>query len=417
MSNPPKADKPTKPRNPNGAGSLYWTKNHNGKEGWIFQTSVWDPVKKKSRYTRGFGGKSVQLAYQRHRDLVQKQVLTGGEKQLKTVTLVKYLETWLSDLEPAIGAQTYRKYRKDIENHVIPTLGAKQLGKITKDDYRDLFYKTLKDSGTSARNHAYSTLTGMLNHAVREGVIENNELQKVAKPKHRSVVKKYDDKYSRKRAEMSVRLLEWLSEPDNKYKDHRNRILFMFLGLRRSEILGLEWDSVTSLDKKNNGKIVINRSLNRHEPHTGKKGYYIQPYTKTENERKIVLPEAFRKALIDEKKKNRTATDKQFSDLVFLSKSGTPISWGRHDTIWREVLLAYYNKNEHKYDKLPAEDYFRPHAVRHLTATFLYMSGTPAREAAEFLGHTTEKMTEHYTHLQDEGKIAASAGLAKQLRL
>lgn len=416
MANHTTAGKPDKPRSPNGAGSLYWTNNHNGRSGWIYQTSTWDPDKRRSRYIRGFGA-SPQIAYQRHAELVQKRIKQGSSNTPKTVTLAKYLEIYLNDIQPRIGDQTYRKYKTDITTHILPTLGKKQIGKITKEDYHNLFYKVLDTTGTSARYHAYKTLSGMLNHAVNNGVIEQNVLKRVPTPQHMSKVKKFDDKYASRRASVSINLLKWLSEPDNKYADHRNRILFMFLGLRRGELLGMEWDSITSIDKANNAKLTINRTLNRHEPHTGQTGYYIQPYTKTKTDRKIILPEPFRKALLNERKKGRTAKDPQFKDLVFLNQSGAPYTWGYHDRMWREILTAYYNKDGKKYDKLPEDHYFRPHAVRHLTATFLYMSGVQARDAAEFLGHSTDKMTEHYTHLMDEGKLNTSKSLAAQLRL
>ena len=408
------------PKAPAGSGSLFETDNYNGKSGWVYQTSHRDPETNRRFYVRGFGV-SPHLAYSAHKKNHDKRFTANQPesyaKVKKVPTVADYCETWLKNIKPTVGAQTFRKYSKDLENHILPHVGKEKITKLQKQDFHNLFYKKLDKIGTSARFHAYKTFNIVLNAAFNDGVIDRNYLKTIPTPRHTTVVKENDDIWISRRVGIATNMLKWLSNPENPYHDHYVRILFMFLGLRRGEILGMEWSSITGLDRKGNARLRVNRVLNRHEKHTGQSGYYIQPYTKTRNSRRIYLPEAWRKALLAEKQKNRVAKDSQFKDLVFLTPEGGNYSWGKHDRLWREILTAYVNTGKKKYDVLPEEYYFRPHAARHVTASVLFSSGVSIQHAAEILGHDSTRMTEHYTHFMKDQQTASTKALETGYKL
>ena len=408
----------TDKRAPLGAGSLFQTTN-NGRQGWTYQTSHTDPLTGKRSYIRGFASTPKQ-AIQRHSINLNRRINRAGtitKPRDTSPVLSTYVEQWLERIQPTIGAETYRKYSRDLEIHLLPKLGKKRLNELNDEVLHHHFYKTLENTGTSARLHAYKTFNIVLNYATDRGHIDRNPLKLVPIPEHETKVQRNDTRFINKRVNIATDLLKWISQPGNPYEEHRNRILLMFLGLRRAEILGLEWSSITQLTRKGKAKLTIDRQLSRHEKHTGKQGYYIKPHTKSKKPRTIYLPEIWRKALLDEKKKNRIAREAQFSNLVFLTPAGNHYTYKQHDELWREILTAYYNKTTHKYDRLPDSEYFRPHAARHITASLLFSSGVSLIHAQQILGHSTAAMTQHYTHLMEEGLISSTAALAKALRL
>jgi len=393
----------------NGQGSLYETKNYNGHAGWIFSTTEWGPNGKRIRI-QGFGHtKQTAIAAQKRAVKRREEKLNKRAEIIEQLSIAPtfntYCAQWLDNKQPTLGDQTWRKYKADLNNHILPHIGKKRLDEMGKQDFHNLFYKTLAETGTSARFHAYKTFSFVMNTAFDEGLVEKNYLKTIATPTHHTSVKSEDDRWISYRVGISRSLQRWLAKPETPYHDHYTRIMMMYLGLRRGEVLGIEWNSIQNLHKKDKATLTVDRTLQRHEPHTGKKGFYIQPYTKTKTTRIIHLPEPWRKALLLEKSKNRVAVDPQFKNLVFLTPEGKHYAWKKHDDLWREILTYYVNlgrKEGEKYEKLPAEKYFRPHATRHVAASVLFDQGVPAQQAARILGHSTTKMTEYYTHFMEK---------------
>lgn len=412
-----------KPKALNGTGSTFWTENYNGHAGYIRMTTEWDQNGKRIRI-RGFGhtptaavAAHARAVKKREAKLTQKvETAIAIEAEANRVpTFTEFTETWLHIKQPSIGEQTYRKYRKDLENHILPHIGHLPLDKPTVDDFHNLFYRDLANVGTSARLHAYKTFSFLMNTAFDRGLIKRNFLKSVATPKHITRVSQVDEENISYRVGISRSLQRWLAKPETPYHDHYARIMFMFLGLRRGEILGMTWGSIHNLEKKGKATLTVSNTLQRHEKHTGSSGFYIQPYTKNKKTRIIHLPEPWRKALLMEKAKNRVAKDPQFKDLVFLTPEGNFYSWKKHNDLWTEILTYYVNIGEKvKYDKLPEKKYFRPHAARHVAASVLFDEGVPVQQAARILGHSSTKMTEYYTHFMEkkmaEGSHSFSSG-------
>lgn len=408
----------------NGQGSLYETANYNGNAGWVRQTSHWNEATGKRYYIRGFGHSKI-AAIQAHERAVKKREAKTSQS-FETVAAIQaeanrvptfneYVETWLKFKEPEIGAQTYRKYRKDLENHILPHIGNKALNECGREDFHDLFYTELKNIGTSARFHAFKTFSFVMNSAFNEAKIERNYLKMIKTPKHITVVKQEDERWISYRVGISRSMQRWLEKPDTPYHEHYARIMFMFLGLRRGEILGMSWNNIANLSKKGKATLTVAQTLQRHEKHTGQSGFYIQEYTKNKKTRIIHLPEPWRKALLMEKAKNRVAVDSQFKDLVFLNEEGNFYTWKKHNDLWTEILTYYVNlgrKQDEQFDKLPAEKYFRPHAARHVAASVLFDEGVSVQQAARILGHSSTKMTEYYTHFMEKKMAEGSHSFA-----
>lgn len=92
------------------------------------------------------------------------------------VTFGDYATTWLANRHVAgrpIKARTREHYSAILEDHLLPTFGAKPLAAITPKDVRDWHAKTLVDRPT-LRSHAYSLLRTILASAVTDELIDAN---------------------------------------------------------------------------------------------------------------------------------------------------------------------------------------------------------------------------------------------------
>lgn len=390
-------------RAPKGSGSLFQVTRRDGDKEWCAVLS-WRDYNNLDRYgkakrvfVRGFGP-TPQIALQRRQERLLKRYADGITSKERTPRLSTYLDTWL-DSYPSdkLSEESKRKYRRDIEIHVLPFVN-RQLSEITSEELKALFYERMPGyASNSARWNVYKSLRTLLNHAVRAGVIKHSPLAIVPVPKPDTTVRIDDERLIGERIEASKSMLKSLSQPDHPLHDHYTRILLMFLGLRRSEILGLEWKCVVNLELKGKAYLVIRQQLKRHEDGSG---WYIDRRTKNRKERQVPLPETWRLALLAEKAKCREANEQWASDLVFITPTGRHTDYNTHAAAWKMVMGG---ENE--------SSYFRGHAARHVTASLMFDRGEPLEVVQAILGHSDRAMSLYYTHLTSRAKQAAVTNL------
>lgn len=382
-------------------------------------------------FVRGFG--DTEAAAVKARELRLKQRIESGvgvsrgERKPsgpKSPKLSAVLVKWLDSYAPGkIREEGKQKYRRDFELHILPFLD-KGIRSITPDDLEELFWRTLPAEGRSPRSifNAYRALGTCMNYAVRKDMLVKNPCQSVEVKRPESAVSKDDDKWINRRVSMTKGMLKWLSDPSNEYHDHYPRFLMMFLGLRRAELLGLEWSNFSQLDKKGKATLVVEQQLKRK---TGN-GWYLdrgingKSGTKNRKSRTIPIPELWRVALLEEKEKGRVAKEEWASDLVFLlppddAGKSRWIDYKAHQDRWEEILTAYVNHRKQVKEPIDPTYYWRPHANRHIAASLLFDAGVQLEVAQEILGHSDKAITQYYTHLTRRAKVDATLRLEGQL--
>jgi integrase len=210
-----------------------------------------------------------------------------------------------------------------------------------------------------------ASLSIVLSLACREWQwVNENVLHKVTKPKEpRGRVRFLDD-------DELERFLKACKESSN-HLLYPYVVLSISTGMRRGEVLNLTWKDV---DFKT-GRIILHQTKNderRSVPLTG-------------------LAFSLLKGLAGEKKleTDSRGTDKtdKTSLLVFPSLvTSKPIDLRFP---WEQALRAAKITN------------FRPHDMRHCTASFLAMTGASLAEIAEVLGHKSLSMVKRYMHLSE----------------
>ena len=216
-----------------------------------------------------------------------------------SMTLAEWLEKWLTEYKVnTIRESTLERYRKDIENHVIPRLGYKKISFITTSDIQKM-YVDIKENGRIKNREKHGAVLSdsvvrsihMMLHqafedAVKERLISKNPTKGTTIPK-------------KSRGELQVlnkeQLDRFLAEVD---KDKIWRAFFyteLTTGLRRGEICGLKWSDF----HEKNGTLTIQRSA------SAKSGGGVEiGETKTETGKRIIyLPESTVNILKDRKKR------------------------------------------------------------------------------------------------------------------
>lgn len=155
--------------------------------------------------------------------------------------------------------------------------------------------------------------------------------------------------------------------------------LALHTGMRRGEILGLEWQRVNL----HSGLIWLEAA-----------------HTKAGKRRSIPLNETAREALIS--RARFRAENCPASPWVFSDREGNRIS-----CIKRSFATACRRAG--------IED-FHTHDLRHTRAAWLVSAGVPLPEVRDLLGHSTVEMTERYAHLAPENIRAAVSRLDQMSR-
>ena len=325
------------------------------------------------RYIYADTQKELTAKLRQNIDLYQGVDLTEQSR----MTFAEWLEQWLVQISATLRPSTLEHYRKDMENHVVPQLGAKLLIQVTAADLRKLYDilkrrgrknprpgQSLGLSGTTVHN-IHASLHQVLRAAVEQGLIPRNPANEVEPPKIiRQPMKILNE-------EQLSTFMETI-EADPIWHDFFYTELTT--GLRLGEICGLMW---TDFDGKA-GTLQICRTL-----HKEKGGRLVAGDTKTyAGTRKIVLPPSTAQLLRERKKKS-------FSSWIF------------HDPLRPEAPVdpkSAYNQLKKLLAQAGLPD-IRFHDLRHTFSSHALASGVDAKTLSGILGHTKASFTlDTYTH-------------------
>lgn len=290
--------------------------------------------------------------------------------------------------------RTLYAYEVNLKKHILPVFGHLRLDQI-KPLHIVSFLKKLGEPGSRRDGKALSSATILLNHRVLKNifrrasewkVIKDNPAAAVQRPK---AISKQNTPYNEEEVRQLLQALQ--SEP---YRWRMMITLAVTTGMRRGELLGLEWKHV---DLKT-GVISVEQSVS-----TSPKGVAHVKSPKTKNSRrKVSLPTPVLEELREYAKHQAKERDEviwEGGDRKFLfCHSNGKAYYQERPYIWFQHFLR---KNG-----------FRPirfHDLRHTSATLLINQGVHAKIISERLGHGDISTTMNvYGHaLQSADQAAA----------
>lgn len=297
-----------------------------------------------------------------------------------------WLNEWLKwYVKPATKFRTHKKYKRQIEIHILPALGEYELHELTATVLQR-FTVDLSEKGLSANtvNGIISVLKSSLKRAVALGIAEKEYTDCIVRPKQREKQVECFSKDEQHKIEQYI------------YEKKKTKLfgilLCLYTGLRIGELLALTWDDV-DLQK---GVISVSKSC-----HDGwKNGAYVKivdtPKTLC-SARVIPLP----KQLLSKMKEHRKQS------------AGEYVVGGRSE--YGAQVRSYQKTFELLLKRLhiPHKGF---HSLRHTFATRALECGMDVKTLSEILGHKNPTITlKRYAHSMMEHKAEMMNRLGKLL--
>ncbi|HXC15152.1 MAG TPA: tyrosine-type recombinase/integrase [Stellaceae bacterium] len=314
-----------------------------------------------------------------------------------TLTVSAYLATWFKHIRTQVSAKTAERYEQIARVHLIPTLGAGALIKVSPGQIEAAHATALAagwrgaprpDGSTalSARtvHHHHRVLSAALGHAVRLGLIPRNPCERVEPPRPARTEMKTLDGAATGRL-LDAAESQWFYMPV---------VLAVATGCRRGELLALRWADV-DLD-------AATASIARTLEETDAGGLSFKEPKTERGRRRVDLPafavEALRRHRGRQAEERlRMGRDWQDHDLVCCDPLGRPLSPRRVSKAFRMLCR-----------RLDLAVTF--HGLRHGFASMLLASEIHPKVVQTMLGHSSIQVTiDTYSHLlPGMGRDAAS---------
>ena len=315
--------------------------------------------------------------------------LESGTVPVEKIDFSNWLKQWLHEKEGQLAPTTFYGYKDMIEKHISPSFEKITLEKLTAGLLENYYAQKQQEGlspNTIAKHHAL--IHTVLKKAVKMEYVSRNVAELAEPPKR--VKKRIFEPYS-------------IDELGVMLKAFKGDILYPVVylaavfGLRRSEILGLRWDSLnlekgsmkicsTALRCKQNGRIVTVLA----DSTKTKDSFRCFPL----NQEQISMFINLR----NQQQQNRvifgTDYSEKFAAYVFVNEQGNLLQPDYITHRFRKILKS--NNLRH----------IRFHDLRHSCATALLYFGHNLKDIQNWLGHSNYNFTaDTYIHADETNKV------------
>ena len=310
-----------------------------------------------------------------------------------SILFADYMLKWLSIIKNSVEEVTYAGYETNIKKRIAPyfrRLGVTLAGLTALDVERfyEYCFNELKVKGSTVQ-HFHANIHKALKYAVKHDLISANPMEKVERPKSHKFVGAF----------YSVEELEQLFQIIKGDPVEFPVLMAAFYGLRRSEIMGLRWQSIDF----NSNLIMIDHTVVQFRSEGKMK---VLPKDRTKNLsscRSLPLVPQYRDLLLRMKTRQEQCrelcgnsyTD---SDYIYVNDLGVP---------YKPNFVSQHFKLLLRKNQLRE---IRFHDLRHTCASLLLKNGVSMKEIQEWLGHSDFSTTANtYAHLDTKSKNTSAA--------
>lgn len=311
----------------------------------------------------------------------------------------QFLVYWLDTIRPTIAHTSYDGYctcirkTKDYFDENYPHLLLKNLTALQLQQ----FYNDKYNSGLTANTikHYHANIHKALKYAVKMDIIPSNPSEKTDLPK----LKKFQAGF------YNVKELEELFKA---FKGDRLELVVnitAYYGLRRSEVLGLKWDSI-DFDKKT---ITIRRKMVS-KTGNGHEEIFVEDQLKTKSSVRTLpmIPH------IEQMLKERYFLEKHYSYMLKGDFDRTYDGFVCRDNFGKLITPNYVTQHFAIVLNNAHLRHIRFHDLRHSCASLLLANGVSMKAIQEWLGHSTFNVTaDFYSHLDYNSKLASAETISK----
>ena len=345
-------------------------------------------------------GKIIALYAKTPEELYQRETLAleqieNATFHRKTPTVAEYCEKWLLMQSVHVRVTTLTDYASKVRRHIIAELGDKRMGEVSLDDIQLALVPVSKKSA-SVYKSVVILYKSIFRAAMESRIIDHNPTM--------YLTAKGGGVPQEERQALTDEQVERLLDAIRGLPPYVFVMLGLYAGLRREEILALQWDSVY-LDTET-PYLTVRRAW-----HTEHNRPVILDELKTKAaERNIPLPDRLAECLKEAKKKST-------SDYVIANQDGEPLSYTQFKRLWqyivtrtakpriaRKLVDGKYVKymlypklgekarnNGHVVYSLDFD--VTPHMLRHTYITNLIHASVDPKTVQYLAGHESSKIT------------------------
>lgn len=306
-----------------------------------------------------------------------------------------FMEQWLNVIKPVIKPTTYGGYCMNVKSIIAPYFRERGilLRALTAEDINDFYDEQKKRVKATSIHQYHANISKALKYAVKKGMIPYSVMNKTDKPK----AERFTGNFLKQSETIA------LFEAVRGHKLELGVVLGTFYGLRRSEIVGLRWESI---DFEAN-TISIEHTVTEATV-DGKKTLIVADTTKTKSSfRTLPLVPQFKALLLalkEEQDKYRelcgNAYNKVEGKYIYTDQLGNRIK----PHYLTSTFPTFMEKNGFRR--------IRFHDLRHSCASLLIANGVPLKQIQEWLGHSDFAITANtYAHLEFNSKLAAAESM------
>lgn len=364
----------------------------------IMRSMTWRPQP-------GMSDKQITKELERQKVLFEEKVKAGHHMD-GNIKFKDFAEKWFEDYgKEHLRDRTYYRY-KELAERTYTAIGHIRLDRLQPHHLLE-FYRQLSEPGVNMRTggglspktikHYHTFISSVMDRAVKWQLIQDNPCKRVDAPK----VEAHEiDCLDETEAAQFMRCLQ--DEPVE------TQVIFSLLiltGMRRGELLGLEWADIDF----DNCTITIRRT----SQYAAGRGIYTDT-TKTEKSKRTITIHVELAALLRQFRAWQGERRLRLGDVwctdwaehprLFCQWDGKPM----HPNTPYQMLQKFLDRHGIRRVSL--------HSLRHTNATLLIGSGADVRTVSSRLGHSQTSTTLNiYAHQLQSADKAASEALADTL--
>lgn len=413
--------------------AVYCRRDMNGKK--VMETVTYHP-------DESLTPKKKKLAVEDFAREFEKKVRNEDIMDGRKITLQEYTLRWKEEwAEIRLHPHTVEGYLHELDNKILPALGHLKLTDLKPSVVNSFFVSLGKDGARkdgkpggyskASIKKTFDVLSSVLHTAVDLEVLDRNPCDRV-----RLHAEDPADRIKFFTPEQAGRFLDYLERPYTIHtKGHgrvddtgesytvgcyesvrsmaeQQRILFnlaIFGGLRKGELLALQWNDIDF----DNGEVNVTKSI------TLVGGKPVCKAPKTRNSIRVVslpcfLIDRLRRLQGDRRTQIQIMGDrwKGDKDWIFVQEDGRLMNYCTPNHLMQDVLERY-NYGRPQKDQLPRIPF---HGLRHTSATLLIASHQDVKTVQTRLGHAEASTTLNiYAHALKESDRCASDALERIL--
>lgn len=320
----------------------------------------------------------------------------------KVYEFTEYLTYWLESTKPSISYNTYIGYMHNLNktkryfDEKYPHIKLTEVKALHVQQYYNWLYESGL-SGNSVRHH-HVVLHKAFKYAIKIDILDANPTEKTELPK----IQKFEASFYTK---------EELDKLFEAFKGDRIELVVhiaAYYGLRRSEVLGLNWDSI---DFENKTLTIRRKVTSQNLKGTGETIRIDNELKTASSVRTFPLIPHIEKMLKDKKYQ-----EEYYSQLIGDSFDKTYDGFVCRDDMGRLITPAHVTTHFKLIVDSNGLKHLRFHDLRHSCASLLVSSGVLMKAVQEWLGHATYNITaNYYSHLDYNSKLASADTISRLL--